>query len=103
MKLELSLLENFGSHLADGSEALRFRVNQIDPFVSMYDAIILDFSGVRNANSSFMNALVTSLLTHHGLSILNVISFKGCNPVIRVLIGAAVDLAIQKEGTGVPA
>lgn len=98
MKLELSLLENFGSNLADGMEAYHFRITKIDPYVSMSDIIILDFSGVRSANSSFMNALITGMISQHGLSVLDKVNFKGCNPLIKVLVGAAVDLGVQKEG-----
>ena len=103
MKLELSLLETFGSHLADGSEALNYRVAQIDPYVSISDQIVLDFSGIRNANSSFINALVAGLISQHGTSIMEILSFKGCNPLIKILVGAAVDLAFQKEGRELPA
>lgn len=98
MKLELSLLENFGSSLADGSEADAFRVGKIDPYVSMGYEVILDFTGIRNANSSFMNALVTDLITQHGMVVLEQLRFKGCNPLIKVLVGAAVDLGAQSDG-----
>jgi hypothetical protein len=103
VKLELSLLENFGSHLADGSEAYSFRITKIDPYIAMHDEVVLDFTGIRNANSSFMNALVAGLIAQHGISILKKICFKGCNPLIKVLVGAAVDLGVQKNSGGVPA
>jgi hypothetical protein len=56
----------------------------------------LDFTGVRNANSSFINALVAGLIEQHNVSVLKKVVFKGCNPSIQVLIQAAVELGVQK-------
>ena len=57
---------------------------------------MLDFTGVRTANSSFVNALITALLEHHGEAILQMLTFKGCNPVLQVLVEGAIDLGLQK-------
>lgn len=94
--MELQLAQEFGAHLADGEIAARFRLTRIEPYVTICPQITLDFSGVRNANSSFMNALVAGLAEQHGEAILNRIVFKGCNPMIRVLVEAAIDLGLQK-------
>ena len=96
MKLDLSIHESFGSHLADGARAAEFRMSRIDPYVSICEEIVLDFTGVRNANSSFTNALVAGLIEQHGSSVLDRLVFKGCNPAIQVLIEAAAALALHK-------
>ena len=96
MKLELSLVETFGCHLADGARAAEFRLGRIDPYVDICPEIVLDFTGVRNINSSFANALVAGLIEQHGPRVLNLLVFKGCNPVARVLIEAAVNLGLRK-------
>ncbi len=96
MKLELSLAEEFGPHLADGARAVEFRQRRIEPYVGLSREIVLDFSGVRNANSSFVNALVAGLVEQHGEGVLDHLVFKGCNPVIRVLAEAAIDLGLRK-------
>ena len=57
---------------------------------------MLDFTGVRTANSSFVNALVAGLVEQHGEQMLKLLVFKGCNPVLRVLVEAAIDLGLQK-------
>ncbi|HBA86102.1 MAG TPA: hypothetical protein DCZ95_18615 [Verrucomicrobia bacterium] len=103
MKLNISMCEYFGLHLADGTKAAEFRTGRIDPYVDICQEIVLDFSGVRNANSSFMNALLTGLIEQHGQRLLNVLVFKGCNPAIRVLIEAAVELGIRKTQESVGA
>lgn len=94
--MELQLAQEFGAHLADGESAAGFRLTRIEPYVAICPQITLDFTGVRNANSSFMNALVAGLVEQHGEAILDRIVFKGCNPVLRVLVEAAIDLGLQK-------
>lgn len=96
MKHELSLVGDFGLRLADGGAASRYRMMRVEPYLSLCDEVVLDFSGVRSANSSFVNALITGTIEQHGRSILNKISFKGCSPVIRVLVEGAIALGIRK-------
>ena len=96
MKLHLNLAEDFGAQLADGSQAAEYRIGRIDPYVSLCEEIVLDFTGVRTANSSFINALITALLEHDGEAILKRLTFKGCNPVLQVLVEGAIDLGLQK-------
>lgn len=96
MKLELPLLTSFGAHLSDGYEAADFRRKEVDPYVDFAEAIVFDFTGVRTANSSFVNALVSGLVEQHGTLIVDKVVFKGCSPVIRVLVRAAIELGMQK-------
>jgi len=96
MKLEFSILREFGQHLADGSRAAEFRMGRIDPYMGICPEIVLDFTGVRAANSSFINALVSGLVEQHGQRALNILVFKGCNPVLRVLVEAAIALGLPK-------
>ena len=96
MNVTIAIRDEFGSHLADGAAAAFFRMGRIDPYVDISPEIILDFTGVRNANSSFINALVAGLVEQHGVKVLQKTVFKGCNPPIRVLIEAAVDLGVSK-------
>ena len=91
-KVELQLTEYFGHHLADGAKAEEFRMVRIDPYVESCDEIVLDFTGIRNINSSFANALVAGLIQEHGPAVLNKVVFQGCNPVVRVLINSAASL-----------
>lgn len=96
MNLELPLSEDFGTHLSDGSKALEYRIARIDPYMSLCKEIVVDFTGVRHANSSFVNALISGVVEQHGESSLSILAFKGCNPVIKVLVEAAIDLGLQK-------
>jgi hypothetical protein len=94
--MTILVAQDLGAHLADGEATARFRLARIEPYVTICPPVTLDFSGVRNTNSSFMNALVAGLMEQHGESILDRILFKGCNPVLRVLIESAIDLGLQK-------
>jgi len=53
---------------------------------------VLNFNGVRNANSSFVNALVAGFIEQHGTQMLDRLVFQGCNPVVRVLVESAISL-----------
>jgi hypothetical protein len=97
MKLELKIAEELGTHLADGARAVAFRIVRIEPYVGMQAEIILDFSDVRHGNSSFINGLLTGLIEEHGEALLERITFRGCNPILRVLIEGAIALGIEKH------
>lgn len=102
---EIHLREEFGSHLSDGAEAYRFRVVRIDPYLALNscERLVLDFNGIRVANSSFMNALVSGLLEQHGEGALHKLVFRGCLPLIQSLVQSAVDLGLTKHGERVNA
>lgn len=91
------LADDCGTILADGSKALEYRHRQIDPYLDLCEKVILDFSGVRSANSSFMNALISGLLEQHGEQVLGKLVFKSCKPAIAVLVEAAIELGISKS------
>jgi len=97
MKPCFSLLDEFGAQLGEGERAAQFRFTRIDPIIDQCDEITLDFTGVRSANSSFVNGLICSLVEQRGEPVLSKLVFKGCNPTIRVLVESAIDLGLQKS------
>lgn len=97
MKLELHLAQEFGSLLADGALAAEFRMGRLDPYADICEEIVLDFTGVRSANSSFVNALVSGFIEQHGPKGLDLLVFQGCNPVVRVLVESAISLGLEKH------
>jgi len=103
VKIEIQLANDLGKRLSDGAIALEFRLGRIDPYISLCEEIVLDFSEVRSANSSFINALISGTIEEHGEKALDVLVFKGCNAVIQVLVEAAIYLGLQKSGTQEPA
>ncbi len=99
MNYEVHLSEIFSPSVSDGSEAYRFRVSKIDAYMSLEacDQVVLDFTGIRSANSSFVNALISGLIEQHGADALGKLVFKGCLPTIQVLVQSAVDLGMTKN------
>ena len=96
MRLDVPIAADLGTHLADGAAAAEYRRGRIDPYVDICDEIVLDFTAVRTANSSFVNGLIVGLIEQHGAEVLKRVTFKGCNRVIRVLVQAAIDLGLAK-------
>jgi len=96
MNRELTLHQSFGTFLAEGARAAEYRLREIEPFIHVYELVILDFTGVRNINSSFANALVVPLIEQHGAEALEKIRFRGCNPIVRIMIEAAINLGVEK-------
>lgn len=97
MTHEIHLRDELGPRLSDGSQAYRYRVSKIDPYVALCEQVVMDFTGVRSANSSFVNALISGLFEQHGAEALGKLVFRGCLPTIRVLVQAAIDLGIAKH------
>lgn len=97
MHVELKLADEVGTHLADGTKAVAFRMVRIDPYIGMNADIVLDFTGVRHGNSSFVNGLLTGLIEEHGEILLEKVTFRGCNSILRVLIEGAIALGIEKH------
>lgn len=96
MNHELHLGPQFGAFLAEGALAAEFRLREIEPYLHTYERITLDFTGVRNANSSFINALIVPLVEIHGNESLRKLRFQGCNPIVRILVESALTLGVQK-------
>jgi len=96
MKHELSISAEFGPQLAEGALAARFREQQIEPYLPLCEQVVLDFTHVRNANSSFINALIVGTIEEHGETVLTKLVFKGCNSVVRVLVESAIELGLEK-------
>jgi hypothetical protein len=99
MNHEIHLREQFGPRLSDGLQAYGFRVSNIDPYLNLpnCDQVVLDFTGIRIANSAFVNALVSGLLEQHGQDVLNKLVFRGCLPTVRFLVEAAIEPGMCKH------
>jgi hypothetical protein len=86
----------FGAFPAEGCHAASFRLREVEPCFDAQDEIVLDFTGVRIVNSSFANALIVPLLEQRGETALKKLLFRGCSPVIRVMIEGALSLGLQR-------
>ncbi len=101
MKHELILASDLGTYLAEGARAAEYRLRHIEPVFSVYETIVLDFTGVRGVNSSFANALVVPLFVQHGLEARGKLRFRGCNPVVKLMLESALTLGMEAaQGQG---
>jgi hypothetical protein len=100
MTLNIGICSEFGSFCADGEAAERFREARVDPFVGTAESIVLDFAGVRNANTSFCNALVANFVIRHGPDALAQLRFTNCRGHVKTLLCAALDLGVANAGRG---
>lgn len=96
MTLSISLRDEFGATCGNGEAAARFRFQRIDPYVNIAQRIELDFGGVRNANSSFCNALVANLISQNGSGVVSRLRFLNCSPTLQIMLRSAVDLGLSR-------
>lgn len=96
MKHEIDIFEEFGPRLSDGSQAYQFRLSTLDSYFSMCDSVVLDFSKVRIANSSFMNALLAHYFELNAEDAMRKLQFKGCRGVVKTMVHGAIDLGVSK-------
>ena len=80
----------FGSFLADGDIANRFRFCEVEPKLENCTHVIFDFSGVINMTDSFCRACFETLATRHPEQFRNKIRFQHCSPLIRSFLSNAV-------------
>jgi hypothetical protein len=96
MKYSVSVREHFGEFCADGEAALRFRMERVDPYIELANEVELDFAGVRNANSSFCNALVPGLVVRHSPDVIRKLRFANCQPSLKIMLSAALELGVAR-------
>jgi len=92
MTQAFDIAEIFSSFCADGERASEFSSSVIESLASNGEEIIFDFSGVRNMNSSFCNALIANLIARHGDQLLSRIHFINCNETVKIHLRSALTL-----------
>ena len=90
--------ERFGSFLSNGDQANAFRFTEVEPALAMNREVVFDFAGVTNMTSSFCNALIATLASHHGEDFAEKVRFQNCDPLIRDFIRGAIALG-KKEAS----
>lgn len=92
MKAIFPMKERFGSFLASGDVANAFRFTEVEPALTQGKEVTLDFHGVTNMTSSFGNALVATLMSHHPVDFSERVRFANCDPLIRQMLLSAIAL-----------
>ena len=77
----------------DGAASLRER--EIRPAIKAGQRIVIDFKGVGLTTQSFVHALISDVLRTEGESILDRMTFKGCNRSVKGIIETVVQYTLE--------
>lgn len=86
MNHTFKMRELFGSFLADGDTANRFRFCEVEPMLEKMDTVAFDFDGVTNMTDSFCRACFETLAAQHSSVVKKKVRFQNCSPLIRSFI-----------------
>jgi len=96
MNKTFRLKDSFGTYVANGTEADRFRVQNIEPIWEAVDQIILDFTEISSMTHSFANAFIGNLVERHPEDFRSKLRFVNCTPLVKTFIKGAMQYASQR-------
>ena len=76
--------------------AKQLRQTVILPALAHNEEVVIDFDGVSGATQSFIHALLANPIRHYPERAFELIIFKNCNDMVRVII-ETVEEYIQEE------
>ena len=86
-----------GSFAENKDSARDLRIKKIIPALKEKQEIILDFENIDSATQSFIHALISDLIRHYGIEVLDKITFKNCNITLQKIINIVVDYMQERE------
>ena len=89
--MEIRLYGFVGAFAENKDLAREIRLEKILPALDRGEEVNLDFDKVESATQSFLHALISDVIRKKGISILDHIFFKNCNPTIKKLIEIVVE------------
>ena len=87
----IKLLPIVGSFAENKDAAREIRVKKIIPALEKREEVIIDFEGVESTTQSFIHALISDLIRRYGVEVLEKVSFKNCNEIVKKIISIVVD------------
>ena len=97
------MAEMFGSFLADGDVANKFRFCEVEPKLATAALIVFDFNGVENMTDSFVNACFGRLAENHPDEVLAKVRISNCSPGIQEFVLSAISAGLQRGNQLQPA
>ena len=94
----ISIFDRAGAFAENKDTAREIRVEEIIPALNAGEEVVLDFEKVDAATQSFIHALISDVIRKFGSDVLDRMSFKSCNPIVKKIIGIVVDY--MQEGLG---
>lgn len=95
--MEIKIITVTGSFAENKDLARDIRLTKIVPALENSQEIILNFEGVEGATQSFIHALISEVIRKYGPEVLDKISFKNCNDIVRKIIGIVVDYMQESQ------
>ncbi|MBI2549328.1 STAS-like domain-containing protein [Candidatus Woesearchaeota archaeon] len=95
--IEIKIITVTGSFAENKDLARDIRLTKIVPALEKDQEIIIDFEGVEGATQSFIHALISEVIRKYGPGVLDKISFKNCNEIVRKIIGIVVDYMQESD------
>ena len=95
--INIKLVEKVGSFAENKDLARDIRLKEIIPALENGQNVVLDFSEIDSATQSFVHALISDLFRIYGREVLDKVSFKMCNEIVKKIIGIVVDYMQEIE------
>lgn len=95
----IRIFDRAGAFAENKDVARDIRVKEIIPALTQDQEVILDFDKVDAATQSFAHALISDVLRHYGVGVLDRLVFKSCNATVKKIIEIVVDY--MQEGMGI--
>lgn len=89
--IQIKLFKKVGEFAENKDIARDIRVKKIIPALEKNKNVILDFEKVNGATQSFIHALISDLIRKYGNEVLDKISFKSCNEIIKKVITIVIN------------
>ena len=93
----ISVYDATGWFAEDKDIGRDLRTYKLIPALKAGDRVTIDFSGVHLATQSFIHAMLTEIIREHGASVLDSISFKSCNAVVKSLVLTVVEYSQETD------
>lgn len=89
--MEIKIAIIVGSFAENKDWARDIRLTKIIPALEKNEEVILNFEKVEGATQSFIHALISDVIRKYGSEVLDKITFKNCNEIVRKIISIVVE------------
>ena len=80
-----------GSFAENKDVAMKIRTESIAPSIEKNEDITIDFENIESVTQSFIHALLSQLIRHYGVEVLDSIKFRNCSEPVKKIINMVVD------------
>lgn len=90
--MKVIILKPLVGEFAENKDTARdIRREELIPLLERGEELTLDFQGIESVTQSFIHALISDLIRHYGIEVLDLLYFKNCNEIVKKIISIVVD------------